>query len=85
MDSVDVVDALLVGRLALASMFSMMMVRLVEEWSVRLRVRPDEKTLMRTMKTLRRVLMNGLATGKSNRERGLVKSILPIAISVLVD
>jgi len=84
-DSVDVVDALLVGRLALASMFSMMMVRLVEEWSVRLRVRPDEKTLMRTMKTLRRVLMNGLATGKSNRERGLVKSILPIAISVLVD
>ena len=85
MDSVDVVDALLVGRLALASMFSMMMVHLVVEWSVRLRVRPDEKTLMRTMKTLRRVLMNGLATGKSNRERGLVKSILPIAISVLVD
>ena len=85
MDSVDVVDALLVGRLALASMFSMMMVRLVGEWSVRLRVRPDEKMPMRTMKTLRRVPMNGLAMGESNRERGLVKSILPIAISVLVD
>lgn len=85
MDSVDVVDALHVGRLALASMFSMMMVRLVVEWSVQLKESPDEKMSMRTMKTLRRVLTNGLAVGKSNRERGLVKSILPIAISALVD
>lgn len=85
MDSVDVVDASLVGRLALASMFSMMMVRLVEEWSVRLRESPDEKMPMRMMKTLRRVLMNGLAVVESNRERLLVKSTLPIAISVLVD
>ena len=85
MDSVDVVDALLVGRLALASMFSMMMVHLVEEWSVQLKESPDEKMSMRTMKTLRRVLTNGLAVVESNRERGVVKSILPIAISVLVD